>query len=364
MNKLTPYATRLCGIGFSVIAAMTVLLGLSLLLKWQPVSSVNAQTVTIGLITDIGGVNDKAFNQLSYQGLLRAQSELGIVGKVYSSTTPADYGPNLQQCVTDGSSLCITVGFLMANDTLNAATTYTRTKFATVDYDYSSNGYPSNLQGMIFAEKEAGYLAGVLAGKMTHSNVVGVVGGIAVPPVVRYAEGYRNGARCANLTVTVILSYTNSFVDPALGAQVAQSMLAQRADVIFGAGGNTGNGAVLTATQSGAWGIGVDIDQYYTLFLSGTVSGSNKLLTSAMKKVDGAVFSVIADVVSNTFTSGTVTYTVAKNGVGLAPFHEADPSVPQAVRNELESVEQGIANKTIDVNGPCPSKVYLPFIKK
>ena len=100
------------------------------------------------------------------------------------------------------------------------------------------------------------------------------------------------------------------------------------ADVIFGVGGNTGNGAILTATQSGAWAIGVDTDQYNTVFESGSVAGSDRLLSSAMKRLDNAVFDTIGDVISGTFTSGTVLYTVAEDGVGLAPFHETDPLIP------------------------------------
>jgi len=215
------------------------------------------------------------------------------------------------------------------------------------------------LRGIVFAEKEVSYLAGTLAGKMTQSNVVGFVGGIAIPQVVRFATGYQNGAQCANPAARVFVNYTDSFTDPALGAQEAQKMLARNADVIFGAGGSTGTGAVLTATQSGAWGIGVDADQFVTTYMSGTVAGSDKLLTSAMKRLDNAAFNTISDVISGTFTSGTVVETLATGGVGLAPFHQTDPAVPQPVKDYLNTVKQGIIDKTIDVDQSCRSSIFL-----
>jgi basic membrane protein A and related proteins len=191
-----------------------------------------------------------------------------------------------------------------------------------------------------------------------------VVGGMEIPPVVHFAEGYRNGAQCANGRARVLINYTGTFVEPNLGAQVAQQMIAQGADVIFGAAGSTGNGAILTATQSGRWGIGVDSDQYYTLFDNGLVAGANKLLSSAVKRVDNATYDSIADVISGTFTSGNVLYSLVDEGVGLAPFHGADLSVPQDVRNAIEAARQGIINGAIDVNEDCRVYLYLPLIRK
>ncbi len=134
--------------------------------------------------------------------------------------------------------------------------------------------------------------------------------------------------------------------------------------MIFGAAGATGNGAILTATQSGKWGIGVDTDQYATLFMSGTVPGSNKLLSSALKRLDNAVYDAIKDVVDNAFTSGQMTYHLSDDGVSLAPFHEADPSVPTSVRNAIEVARLGIISGAVNVNNTCRMYVYLPLIKK
>jgi arabinogalactan oligomer/maltooligosaccharide transport system substrate-binding protein len=165
--------------------------------------------------------------------------------------------------------------------------------------------------------------------------------------------------------VSVIITYTGTFVDPDLGAQTAQAQMDQGADVIFGCGGLTGNGAILHATQNGAWGVGVDTDQWLSLFGSGSVPGSDKLLTSVMKRIDNAVYDTIADEVGGAFSSGTVTYDLAVDGVGLAPYHEADPSIPQAVKDAVEEVRLGILDGSIDPWQPCTwRQVYLPLVAR
>ncbi|MGD1992925.1 MAG: BMP family ABC transporter substrate-binding protein, partial [Anaerolineae bacterium] len=306
----------------------------------------------VGLVTDEVTLADRSFNWLTYQGLLRAEAELDVVATVYTSTSSADYAPNLQQCVYDGNDLCLSVGFLTADAIWAAALDNLATSFAIVDHQWDE-AYPPNLRSLTFAMDEAGYLAGTLAAEMTANDTVGVVGGIPVPSVVEYVEGYRSGARCANPNVNVFLDYAGSFMDPEYGAQTARWMMDGGADVIFGAAGRTGNGAILTATQSGAWGIGVDVDQYTTLFENGAIAGADYLLSSAMKHLDNGVYATIADLISGNFTAGTVHYDLAADGVGLAPFHETDPSVPQSVRDALAAVEQSIVSGTIDVYDPC-----------
>ncbi len=350
-------------LGLTTVTVAGVLLGLRLQASaGSDVAPARPNSIGVGLVPDKAGLGDMAFNWLSYQGLLRAESELGVTGTVYTSTNDAEYGPNLQQCVDDGNALCISVGFLTAEAIEMAATANPTVSFGLVDVELE--GYPANLRSMLFRSDQAGYLAGSLAGLMSESDVVGAVGGMEIPPVMEFTDPYRQGALCSNSSATVIVTYTNNFGDPLVGAQAAQALMAQGADVIFGVGGNMGNGAVVTATQSGAWGIGVDVDVYYTVFMSGTVPGSDKLLSSAMKRLDNAVYHTIADVISGTVTSGTYTYDLAEDGVGLAPFHEADPAVPDSVRGKLAQVEQGLIDGVINTNGPCPSYVYLPAVLK
>ena len=342
--------------------ALTALLAAILILGLQSGRPAGAQATAVGLITDVAGLNDGGFTWLSYQGLLQAQSELGVVGTVYTSTGDSDFEPNLQQCVADGNDLCIAVGFSAMEPISNVAAANLETRFAIVDASFES--YPNNLRGMIFAADEVSYLAGTLAGLMTESDVVGCVAGWEIPPVVAFVDPYQRGAQRINPDVTTLITYTWSFGDADLGARAAQEMIADGADVIFGVGGAMGTGAVVTAAQSGAWGIGVDVDQYLTAFMQGTAAlpGSDKMLSSAVKRLDVATFNTIADVVAGTFTSGTLLYDLESGGVGLAPFHEADPFVSQSVRDVLAQTEQGIIEGTIDVNGPGPVYYYLPVV--
>jgi len=351
-ERATTLATFILLVGILLVAQIV------LLVMCVP-GEVQADAVKVGLVPDVTGVDDMSFNWSAYQGLLRAESELGVLGTVYTPTgaTLSEYESALQDCITDSNDLCVAVGFGLADATLNKANAEPGTKFAIVDYVYSS--YPSNLRGLDFASDEAGYLAGTLAGMMSESDVIGAVGGMQIPPVEAYVDAYETAAGCFNPDVTVLIDYVGYFDKPGLGAESAQDMISQGADVIFGVGGETGTGAVVTSTQSGEWAIGVDADQWLSVFGSGTESGSEKLLSSAVKRIDNAVFDTISDVVSDTFTSGTVVYDLALDGVGLASFHEADASVPLRVRRILDSVERGIVDGNIDVRGPCPTVVGL-----
>jgi len=316
------------------------------------------------MIFSVADFDDNGFLLQTYQGLLRAENELDVVGSVYTSTNPSDYEPQVQQCAQDGNDICIGVSYPLFDAISSTAPSYPAIKFAIVDGSYDN--YPSNLRGILFSSEEVGYLAGTLAARMSQSGTIGDLGGMEIPPVTTFTEGYRNGAGCADPEITTIISYTNVFTDPDLGAQFAQGMIAQGADVIFAVAGGTGNGALLTATQSGVWAIGVDTDQYLTVFMSGTVPGSDHLLTSATKRTDNAVFNTISDVISGTFTSGTIIYDLSDAGVELAPFHETDPFILADVRTQLRLVERAILSGSIDPldpGSPCLEihNLYLPI---
>jgi basic membrane protein A len=350
---------RIALVRLGVVCALACAFLVLLMLCLQIQTRAEPRAVNVGLVTDEATLADESFNWLSYQGLLRAESELGVVGTVYTSTSSADYQPNLEQCAADGNELCIAVGFSMKSAISNVAALSPTVDFAIVDVAFDS--YPDNLRGIVFAADEVGYLAGTLAAGMTLSDVVGVVGGFPIPSVDDFIYGYRNGAQCANSTAQVLITYTYSFGDQDTGAQVAQGLIAQDADVIFGVAGGAGAGAVLTATQSGVWGIGVDTDYYTTVFESGAVAGSEYLLSSALKRIDNAVYDTVQDVVSDTFTAGTMLYDLAMGGVELAPFHEADGSVPQSVRDELDAARTGIISGTLDISDSCRTFIYLPL---
>ncbi len=340
------------------VAAVVFLLG-----GLQTGMPAKAAPVSVGLILDEAGISEGNPNWQSVQGLLRAESELEVVGTVYTTTGPADYGPAIMLCATEANELCISAGWAMGDATLSVATQITSTNFMAIDY--LPEVYPANMRSGWFAYEEMGYLAGTLAGLMTESDGVGVVGGPEfVPTVVSLVESYQNGAQCSNPMVYVNKAYASSFTDPAQGAMLAQEMIANGADVIFAAGGPTSVGSVITTTQSGFWGIGVDTDFYQTVFDNGSVNGSEKLLSSAVKRFDNVVFSTISDLISSTFTSGTVTFDLEAGGIGLAPFHEADSSVPQSVRDRLALVEAGIINETINPDDPCRENTFFPLLEK
>ena len=305
----------------------------------------------IGLVTDIGGANDKGYNEMAYQGLVKAETELGITKSFYEPTSTDDFLPKLQKCADDGNKLCFAISFTMVDAVTAAANANPGTKFAIVDSYLVSP--PENLRAIDFNRKEAAFLAGALAGRMSGTKIVGVVGGMDIPPVVALVEGYRNGAQCANPNMKVLIQYAGNFNDPNLGAQIAQQMMGQKADVIFSAAGPTGTGAILYSAQHGAWSIGVDTDQYLNAFGNGTIDGSAKLLSSAMNKINNAVFITVNDYMAGTFSSGNVTYNLSNDGVGLAPFHETDGVIPLATKTYLNSLRTKLINGTNKVNLTC-----------
>jgi len=355
---------RVIYIGFSVMVA---LLAATVLISGLKSISVKASTIKVGMIFSTASYDDHSFSWQTYQGLVLAESQLGVDGTVYTSTDQTQIEPQVQHCAQDGNDLCIGVGFPLIEPISNTAGAYPDTKFAVIDGAFENN--LPNVRGIQFASEQVGYLAGTLAGLMSHSDIIGGLGGYEIPPVTAFTHAYRNGAQCANPSVTTIISYTNDFSNPGLGEQYARGMISRGADVIFSAAGATGNGAIITATRLGVWAIGVDTDQYYSVFMSGTITGSTYLLTSAMKRTDNAVFLSISDVVSGLFTPGTITYTLEVGGVELAPFHQAEEAIHSDVRLMLDWVKMAIIDGRIDPldpEGPCllQYKLYMPFTKR
>jgi basic membrane protein A len=352
-------------ISISAIVIVALLAVIALVTVFKAISA-QASEVKVGLIIN-GDIIENEWNWMSIQGLLRAERELAVIGTVYTSTDPAETMTDTQQCALDANDLCIGVEFFTTDAISKTAALYPNTKFALLDGSYKN--YMPNLRGVMFTREDVGYLAGTLAALMSQSDILGDLGGMEIPPVVAFTEGYSNGARCAIPDITTIISYTGDFTNPDLGAEYAQGMISHGADVVFAAAGQTGNGAILTTTQSGVWAIGVDTDQYLTLFMTGTVSGSNYLLTSAMVRLDSGVFQTISDLVSGSFTSGEVIYDLAMDGVGLAPFHDADVSIPLASRTQLDWVKRALIGGVIDPldpEGPClvMHKQFLPLTNR
>ena len=205
----------------------------------------------------------------------------------------------------------------------------------------------TNGESLFFAEDEAGYLAGVLAASLSKSGHIGVVGGlVVVPPVERFVEGYINGAKSVNADIQADFVYTTSFVDPPQGSNAAQQMIDSGADVIFGAGGLTGNGALEAACQAdGVLAIGVDTDQFETL-----PSVQSCIVSSATKNIVEAVKNSLLRIAQDQFTPGFHTDNAATNGIGLAPFHDMDADVPADVKALLDETFAGLADGSIKTN--------------
>lgn len=304
-----------------------------------------------GMVSDVGGIDDASFNQNTWEGLERADEELAVCSKFIESQAQADYEKNITEFAEQGYDLIITVGFLLADATANMAEEYPDTKFAIVDYVYESP--IDNVQGIIFDTDEAAFPAGYLAAawadmKDPEDPQVGYVGGMQIPTVeifiVAYEAGveYYNEQHDANVQAKGV--YVGDFEAPDQGKIQASSLIDEGADVILGCGGKTGNGAITGAKERGKWGIGVDVDQYYTL-----PNEQDILLTSIMKRLDNAVYSVVEDTLNDEFKGGgAYVGTLANGGVGLAPFHDYEDQIPDDIKQDLEEIKQGIIDGEID----------------
>jgi len=300
----------------------------------------------IGFSTDVGRIDDKSFNQAGWEGVQAAGKELGAEVKYVVTTDAKDYFKNIQQFADAGYDVIVTSGFAYGEKTIEAAKKWPKIKFIGVD-QAQAEALP-NLAGVIFDEDKAGFLAGALAASMTKSKVVGaVLGTDVIPPVVKFGKGFENGVKYIDANIKVLTAYhpgglAKGFTDPDWGASTAKAMIDQKADVIFGAGGDTGNGALLYCAKPevNVMAIGVDVDQYNTL------PGAQKvLLSSAMKMITPGVKDTIIAASKGTFKGGNVT-----GPVGLAPFHDWDSKVPQAVKDKLNQIGKGLKDGSIKTN--------------
>jgi basic membrane lipoprotein Med (substrate-binding protein (PBP1-ABC) superfamily) len=293
----------------------------------------------VGLVTDIGRVNDGTFNQFAYEGLVRAGDELGVETNFIETQAQTDYNNNIQTFVDEDYNVIVTVGFLIADATYEAAQANPAIQFIGVDQGYFDKEPLPNLVGIQFREDQAGFLAGALAGMLTQSGTVGIVAGIDIPPVKRFGTGYQNGVAYINPDANVLITYVPSFTDPAQGASVAQQFIGEGADVIFGAGGPTGSGAIKSAAENGVFVIGVDQDEFFTTFGEGSTPGADKIVSSALKRVDVGVFDMVQAAVDGSFPGGELyVLDVANGGIGYADYHLAADAVPDPVKARMEEI--------------------------
>jgi basic membrane protein A and related proteins len=309
-------------------------------------SSSCTKTYKVGLVTDVGKLSDKSFNFDSYNGVKDAQADtsLCVSGRAIESSVEADYPKNIQTFLDAGYDMIVTVGFKLGDATIKAAKANPNVKFAMVDFaDFNELGkptHPANLVGLTFKEDQPGFLAGALAGLVTKTNVIGAVAGLkTVPAVVNYVKGYTAGAMYTNPKVRVLSIYqpesgAKDFNDPDWGKQQALTFFGQNADIIFGVGGNTGNGGLIAAKEKGKMCIGVDVDQYVSY-----PDVDSCLITSAQKHLRQAVKAAVANMVHNSWTAGVVTFDLTNDGVGLAPYHNFDSQISADIKARITDIQ-------------------------
>ena len=303
-------------------------------------SESSGKTIKVGLVTDISGLNDRGFNHLSYVGLKRAQAQLGVRGEVFQTKAAQEYVPNLSTFPRRGYDLTVGVGFTEAIAIDTVATTFPNSKFTIVDVDQTEEPHkPPNLLGLLFKEQETGYLVGYLAGleekRRPGKDVIGSVGGEKQPPVDRFIAGYRAGARAADPGITLLNGYSQDFADLAKCKQIALNQIEQGAGVVFQVAGGCGLGALDAAKEKHVWGIGVDADQSFL---------GPHILTSAVKRVDTAVFDAIKLVKDGKFKGGNITFGLKDNGVAIGKI---SPKVPKSEVAKVMQVRADIISGKI-----------------
>ena len=311
-------------------------------------------------VTDVGGIDDKSFNATAWAGVQRARSELGVEAKFLESQTQDDYAPNIQAFLDEGCDIIITVGFLLGDATKEAANANPDQPFAIVDFAYGEGEIENdNVLGLTFATDQAAFLAGYLAAGMTKTGKVATYGGINIPPVTIFMNGFWAGVQKYNedngTSVEVLGwdaakqdgTFTGDFEDQTKGRQVTEDFLAEGADIVLPVAGPVGFGttAALQDSPQDDMAIWVDTD--------GCVSASefcSLFLTSVMKNMDVAVFEAIEQVVEGTFEGGVFVGTLENNGVGIAPYHEFEDDVPQELKDRIEELRQGIIDGSVSAD--------------
>jgi basic membrane protein A len=303
-----------------------------------------AENFCVGLVTDIGKVDDKSFNQSAHEGAMAAAAEVGGFYKYIETTDTKDYAANMGQFTDKSYDVIVTVGFLMAEATVTAAKANPNTKFIGVDQFQAEE--VANVTGLIFPEDQAGYGAGYLAGLMTKTNKIGSVLGLEIAPVQLFAKGFEAGAKAANANVAVTTVYhppaDNGFGDPVWGAAEAKKQLAQGADIIFGAGGGTGNGALIEIAKAEGAGtsifcIGVDTDQWFTV-----PEAQPCLITSAVKGLTEGTTDLVKKAFDGSIAGGNFV-----GSAGIADYHDFASVVPMDVQEKVAGVVAGLKDGSI-----------------
>jgi basic membrane protein A len=314
-------------------------------------------------VTDTGGVDDKSFNATAYKGITDAVAEFDIEGKVLESQQQTDYEKNINAFIDEGCDIIITVGFLLGDATKAGAAANPHQKFSIVDFAYDPT--IPNVLGQVFATDQAGFLAGYLAAGVTKTGKVGTFGGIQIPTVTVFMDGYALGVQYYNeqkgtnvevlgwdpFTATGL--FTGNFESTDDGRTMGETLMDEGADIIMPVAGPVGLGTAAAVQQRGnAYIIGVDSDWFLT-----APDFADFTLTSVMKYMDVTTKSAIKSAMDGTFEGGVTVGTLENGGVGLAPFHNVDAAVPAELKAELETIKAGIIDGSVPTS---PSAVTPP----
>ena len=318
-----------------------------------------ASAFTACQVTDTGGIDDAGFNQTAWKGVEDAMAAHGIDGRFLESQAESDYEANLNSLLGGECDVIITVGFLMGDATANAANANPDQKFSIVDFAYDPT--IPNVEGQVFATEQAAFLAGYLAAGMTETGVLGTFGGINIPPVTVFMDGFVHGANYYNEqkgTEVTVLGwnpeskeglFTGNFDSLDDGRAFAQNLYDEGADIVMPVAGPVGLGSAALADELGTDAlkiIGVDADQYMT-----DTEKQHVYLTSVLKRMDATVTQVIKSAMDGSFAGGLVVGTLENDGVGLAPYHAFEDAVPAELKAEIEEIKAGIIDGSITVGG-------------
>jgi basic membrane protein A and related proteins len=328
----------------------------------------------IGVVTDVGQLEDKSFNQFTNEGALAAAGKLGATHDVIVTQNISDYQQNIGTLADQGFNVIVTAGALLGTDTAIAAGKFKDVKFVGIDQFIcldaagkpnftDCSGDPAtllpNYQGVLFAEQQPGYLVGIIAASLSESGTIAAIGGTNVPPVVRYWRGYENGAKSVNPDIKVLYQETSTdpakgFNDPATGKATAQQFIGQGTDVLFQIAGLTGQGALEAACDAGIHGIGVDVDQSLSL-----PTASKCIVTSAEKKLKEYTELIVTQAAQGSMKPGNQVYDAKSNpiGIGISPYHDFADLITPEIQAKVDAALEQMKAGTLDACAPVKCTV-------
>lgn len=307
---------------------------------------------TVCLITDLGRINDGTFNEFAYEGMLAGAEEGGLETTYIETQQQTDYKTNIETCINESYDIIVTVGFLLADASLEAAKANPDTYFIGID-QFVADG-PENYVGIQFREDQSAFLVGALAALVSESNVIGGVYGIDVPPVVRFRNGYEQGIKFMGQLLEkeyeILGVYIPSFTDPAAGGAAAIQFIGEGADVLFGGGGPTGSGAIVAGAQEDVWVIGVDQDEYFSTFGAGEAEGADKIISSGIKRVDVGVRDMVLALAEGRMEDfpGGSNYVLDISNGGMTFAGPNDAEIPEAYYTFVKTIEVALGDGTLE----------------